>query len=59
MFLCRICRFDTELDDVVAATGRGTCICLPCLERSAGGPRRMPRTLRRELSAVLAGLEVS
>ena len=54
MFICRICRFETELDDVVVAGMGGGCICLRCYGRETGGARPMPKALRRELSAALA-----
>ena len=58
MATCRICRFETELDDVVLGGRTGRCICLRCFNREAGGARPMPKGLRRALSAVLAAIEV-
>ena len=57
MFTCRICRFETELDDVVVAGASGACICLRRFGRETGIARPMPQPLRRELSAALATLE--
>ena len=57
MWTCRICRFETELDDVVAALADGMCVCLRCFDRETGGGRRMPKSLRRELRTTLAALE--
>ena len=57
MWTCRICRFDTELDDVVAVLADGTCVCLHCFDRETGGARRMPKDLRRELRTTLAAFE--
>ena len=57
MRTCTICRFETELDDVVAASAVGQCICLRCFGRETGSARPMPKALRRELSATLAALE--
>ncbi len=57
MHLCTLCRFETELDDVVTATTPGHCICLRCFGRETGSARPMSKELHRELSALLAGLE--
>jgi hypothetical protein len=54
MIACRICRFETELDDVVLRHGTDECICLRCYDRETGGARLMPKALRREIDAVLA-----
>ena len=59
MWTCTICRFPTELDDVVAATGRGACLCLRCFDRETGATRAMPKALRRQLSAALAAPEAA
>ena len=57
MFIWRICRFETELDDVVVAGAGGGCICLRCFGRETGNTRPMPKALRRKLSAALAAPE--
>ncbi len=57
MSICTICRFATELDDVVVATAPGRCICLRCYGRETGSARPMPKALRRELSTALAARE--
>ena len=54
MWTCTICRFATELDDVVVVIGQGTCLCLRCFDRETDGGRPMPKALRRQLTAVLA-----
>jgi hypothetical protein len=54
MTTCRICRFETELDDVAVQGGAGRCICLRCYGRETGSARPMPRVLQRQLSAALA-----
>ena len=61
MFTCCICRFPTELDDVVVASAAGTggCVCLQCFNRETDSARAMPKALRRELSAALAALDVA
>ena len=57
MWTCRICRFETDLDDVVTAFANGTCICLRCFDRETDSVRRMPNALRRELLSTLAAVE--
>ncbi len=59
MWTCRLCCFATELDDVVVATARGSCICLRCFIQETGSTRPLSRTLRRELVATLAALEAA
>ena len=54
MCTCSICRFATELDDVVAPIAGGRCICLRCFERETGRAHPRPKGLRRQLSAALA-----
>lgn len=54
MTTCIICHFETELDDVVVSSTTGRCICLRCFARETGTERPMPKTLRREVSAMLA-----
>ena len=57
MRTCIICRFETELDDLVAATAGRRCICLRCFERETGSARPMPKALRREIINALAEME--
>jgi hypothetical protein len=59
MRTCRICRFDTELDDIVLALPSGACVCLRCYGRETGSARQMPKALRREVIVALAAFEVS
>jgi len=54
MATCVICRFATELDDVMLGGRTGWCVCLRCFDRETGNVRSMPKTLRWELSAALA-----
>lgn len=58
MATCTICRFETELDDVVLGGRTGRCVCLRCFDRETGSARPMPLALRRELVAALAQIEV-
>lgn len=59
MITCIICRFDTELDDVMVAGAAGRCVCLRCYARETDTVRPMPKSLRRELTAALADAEVA
>jgi hypothetical protein len=54
MYRCLICRFDVELDDAIAPTRRGTCICVRCYARETQNERQVPVSLRRELEEALA-----
>jgi hypothetical protein len=56
MLTCTICHFDTVLDDVVLTRADGLCVCLACFDRETGSTRRMPKALRRELTATLSSL---
>ena len=42
MATCVICRFETELDDVVLGGRAGRCVCLRCFDRETGNGRSMP-----------------
>jgi hypothetical protein len=55
MSTCVICRFETELDDVVVTLPSGRCVCLHCYDRETGNERRTPKHLRRSVEEVLAG----
>ena len=57
MWTCRICHFETALDDVVTTFANGTCICLRCFDQETGSARQMPKSLRRELLSALAAVE--
>ena len=59
MRTCRICRFDTELDDIVLALPSGACVCLRCYGRETGSALPMPKSLRRDVIVALANFEVS
>ncbi len=59
MATCVICRFETELDDVVLGGRTGRCVCLRCFDRETGSARPMPKALRRALVAALAEIEVA
>jgi hypothetical protein len=57
MTTCIICRFETELDDVVINGAGGRCVCLRCYARETGTARPMPKVLRRDLIEALAAVE--
>lgn len=59
MRICRLCRFETELDDAVLNLPRGACICLRCFSRETGSGRMMPAGLRQALTAALAEAEAA
>jgi hypothetical protein len=54
MFLCLVCRFETEVDDLAVPMAHGRGVCLPCYARATGTQRAMPRGLRREVSLTLS-----
>ena len=54
---CRICHFETELDDVVLALESGACVCLRCYGRETGSAIRMSKGLRAMVIAALAAPE--
>ena len=54
MTTCAICHFDTDVDNVVVKNERGLCVCLRCFNRETGNELRMPKLLRRQLTAALA-----
>lgn len=59
MRICVICRFETELDDVVAPIADRRCVCLRCFHRETRSALPMPATLRRDLTDALSELGMS
>ena len=59
MITCTICHFATEPDDVAVPGTGGRCICLRCFNRETGSAQPMPKALRREVIAALAGAETA
>jgi hypothetical protein len=59
MFLCIICHFEAELDDVAATATSGRCVCLRCYARVTDTERPMPKTLRRAVRMMLEDSEQS
>ena len=58
MYHCILCAFDVELDDTVVTSGNGRCICLSCFNKETQSEKRMGKSLRTELVATLATLEI-
>ena len=56
MFNCVICRFDAELDDVVAPISGGRCVCLRCYGRETDTALLMSKDLQRDVVSALASL---
>ena len=54
MYICVICRFQVVLDDAIAGTSSGRCVCLRCFSRETETYRSMSKELQRDLSAALA-----
>ena len=54
MHICCICRFETEMDDVMEPTPGGMCICLTCWQQVTGKFLPMSRVLRQDVYAALA-----
>jgi hypothetical protein len=60
MTACIICRFEVELDDVAVRGARAQrAICLRCYGRETGTHRPMPKSLRRDIQAALAGISAA
>lgn len=57
VYVCLLCRFETEKDDAIAPLSCGKCICLRCYARTTDTAVPMPDHLRRQLVAALAGVE--
>lgn len=54
MFICGVCRFHFELDDVTLPGANGFCVCLGCYLRETGQWQIMPKALRQEVTAIVA-----
>ena len=60
MFICTICRFANELDDVaVMKSGGERCICVRCFARETDNAAPMSKELRRQIIEVLAQIDVA
>ena len=55
MYHCLLCRRDNiPLDDTIAPTRRGTCICLACYIRQGHLELRLSPSLRRAIEAAMS-----
>lgn len=54
MYTCVLCKFPAELDDTVAPTAGGRCICLSCFHHQVSDERRLDGLLLRQLEVLLA-----
>jgi hypothetical protein len=54
MFRCILCQFEIELDDAVAPTHKGRCVCLRCYFRILGIRQTMPVWLSDAIKDCLA-----
>jgi len=54
MFTCCICHFRVPLDDTIAVTPKGGCVCLRCYLTEVEDFRALPKDLRRQLTVVVA-----
>lgn len=54
MYRCLICRFQVQLDDAIAATRRGSCVCLRCYSRETHSELRLTDELRRAVEQAMA-----
>lgn len=59
MYVRGLCRYHTELDDVVVPLEGGACICPRCYTRETRTTRPMPRALRRMMDEALAELDAA
>jgi hypothetical protein len=56
METCRICHFETLPDDTAVPSEAGQPVCLRCYSRLTGTHVGMPRKLREQIEACLAGV---
>lgn len=52
-YRCIICRWWAQLDDAIAVTRYGGCVCVACYKRGVEDERPMPRELRLWVSAAM------
>lgn len=55
MWVCQVCRFEVEMDDVALERRRPLCICVACYHRLAQSPLDMPKYLRSDVQRALDG----
>ena len=56
METCRICHFETVLDDTAMESESGRPVCLRCYGRLTGTQLAMPRKLREQIEACIGSL---
>jgi hypothetical protein len=54
MYQCVICKFDVQLDDAVAPTAGGHCVCVRCFARETESEHPMDKGLRQSILTALA-----
>ena len=59
MRTCALCRFETEVDDIVVIGPGGRCVCLRCYQRETDSALAMPQDLKKDLIAALAAVEAA
>jgi hypothetical protein len=59
MFTCVICRFPAELDDVIAPTATGRCVCLRCYARETETTRYLSRAMAADVATALSAAGVT
>lgn len=52
--VCIICKFPTELDDVIFRGPDRWCVCLRCYQRTVEDERHLTKTLDRGVQEALA-----
>lgn len=52
-FVCLICHYETELDDVMVAPHAGRCICARCFYAEVENVKKLPTVLRREIERLV------
>lgn len=57
MALCRLCRFDIELDDVRLNFTSGMVICLKCFTRETQTDKPMPVEVRRSTEQTINAIQ--
>ncbi len=54
MYQCVICKFEVQLDDAVAPTPGGHCVCVRCFARETESEHPMDKSLRQSILGVLS-----
>lgn len=59
MYTRVICRFPAELDDVIAPTAAGRCVCLRCYARETDSIRHLSKSMLLDVGDALGAAGVS